>query len=497
MQTKELFSLRVEKHVLGGILNHPEIFAELDNFLSENDFCNKVHSVIFLCLKEKLNKNDKIDKVILCEKIKSLGISFKDEISIFDYIESVAFTQISKEAVIEAAKHLVALRIRREIVGTSEKIKSKVFESVDQPIQEVLNDVDKIYGDKINSYSVHEQPKNLFDGLDVLVEERGENITDDPGFLTPYAEFNRLYGGLRPKNIYAIASRPGEGKTTFLNDLAMKTAKKNNLRALILDTEMSREEMQFRMMSAVSGVPLHFIETGKWRRSEVYVKKIRDSYPAIKQMQYDHLHVGNKDIDEICSLTRRWHLANVGRDNSCIIVYDYIKLTGEKVGQNWSEYQAIGQKVDKIKKLAEELNSPILTAIQLNRSGENTNRSSQNVTDDASAISITDRLLWFTSFMAIFRRKTTDEIALDTTDSGTHKLIPLKTRFQGENAAGHFDLVKRKFPDGSEKFVKNYLNFLIKNFEVSELGSIQDAIDRQNAQVDINDGDNSNDGDLV
>jgi len=180
METNELFSLRVEKHVLGGILNHPEIFSELDNFLSENDFCNKVHSVIFLCLKEKLNKNDKVDKVILSEKIKSLGISFKDEISIFDYIESVAFTQISKEAVIEAAQHLVSLRIRREIVQTTDKIKSKVFQSSDQPIQEVLNDIDKIYGEKVNSYNVHEQPKNLFDGLDALVEERGENIVDDP-----------------------------------------------------------------------------------------------------------------------------------------------------------------------------------------------------------------------------------------------------------------------------------------------------------------------------
>jgi len=45
--------------------------------------------------------------------------------------------------------------------------------------------------------------------------------------------------------------------------------------------------------------------------------------------------------------------------------------------------------------------------------------------------------------------------------------------------------------------VKNYLNFQIKNFEVSELGSIQDAIDRQNAQVNINDDDESEDGDLV
>jgi replicative DNA helicase len=493
---KELHSLRMEKHVLGGILLHPDIFAEVDNFLSEQDFVNKAHSVIFLCLRDCLNKKDRVDKVILAEKVKSLGIAFRDEINIFEYIESISFTQISKEATLEAAKHLVALRIRRDLVHTSDKMKSTVYETIDRPIQEVLNTVDKVYGDKVSSYSVSEQPQNLFDGLDSLIEERGENIKDDPGLLTPYEEFNRLYGGLRPKNIYAIASRPGEGKTTWLNDLAMKTGLINGVEALILDTEMSREEMQFRMMSSVSGVPLHFIETGKWRRSEEYVKKIRSSYPVINKMKYHHLHVGNKDIDEVCSLTRRWHLSKVGRDNPSVIVYDYIKLTGEKVGQNWAEYQAIGEKVDKIKKLAEELNSPIITAIQLNRSGENTNRNSQNVTDDASAISITDRLLWFTSFMAIFRRKTADEISLDTQESGTHKLIPLKTRFQGEFAAGHFDFVHRTFPDGSKKLVRNYLNFNIHNFAVTELGSIKDSIRRQNAQIDISDSE-SNESELL
>ena len=492
----ELFSLRLEKHVLGGLIKHPNVFADVERFISEKDFYNNVHSTLFLCLREKLNKNESIDKVILSEKIKSLGVTFKDDINIYDYIDSISFTQITKEAVIEAAQQLVSFRIRRDLVLTAEKIKAVINDAAELPIQEVLSSVDKVFGEKINSYSVHEQPQNLFEQLDVLIEERGENPNEDQGFLTPYSEFNRLYGGLRPKNLYAIASRPGEGKTTWLNDLAMKTAAKNGLKALILDTEMSREEMQFRMASSISGVPLHFLETGKWRKVEAYVKKVRDSYASMKKMQYDHLHVGNKNIDEICSLTRRWHLANVGRGNPCIIVYDYIKLTGERIGQNWAEHQAIGDKVDKIKKLAEELNSPIITAIQLNRTGENFNRKAANVTDDSSAISITDRLLWFTSFMAIFRRKTTDEVALDTQDSGTHKLIALKTRFQGAEAAGHQDLIRRRMPDGTEKLERNYLNFEVQNFRVEERGSLAHSIESQNAQVRLNDAQH-NDGELL
>ena len=171
----------------------------------------------------------------------------------------------------------------------------------------------------------------------------------------------------------------------------------------------------------------------------------------------------------------------VGRGNKCIIAYDYVKLTGERVDRNWAEHQAIGEKIDKLKRISEEINAPLITAMQMNRSGESFNRNSSNLVDDSSAISLSDRLQWFATFVAIFRRKTLDEIALDGNRFGTHKLIPLKTRFQGQDAAGHQDLLRRVTIDPvngqqSERFVNNFLNFRVENFNVKEEGSLQDII---------------------
>ena len=108
----------------------------------------------------------------------------------------------------------------------------------------------------------------------------------------------------------------------------------------------------------------------------------------------------------------------------------------------------------------------------MNRSGVNENRRGGGVTDDSSAIAQSDRLLWFASFVAIFRRKTLDEMAEDGEDFGTHKLIPLKTRFQGRDAAGHHDLVRRVMPDGTTRFENNFLNFNVQNFNAEEVGSL-------------------------
>ena len=176
-----------------------------------------------------------------------------------------------------------------------------------------------------------------------------------------------------------------------------------------------------------------------------------------------------------------------------MICYDFVKLTGEKMGQNWAEHQAIGDKIDKLKKLSEEINAPIITAMQMNRSGE---RGSQGaLVDDSSAISLSDRLQWFASFVAIFRRKSLEEMAEDGDRFGTHKLIPLKTRFQGKDAAGHHDIIRRTLQDGSERFMNNFLNFQVENFAIEERGSLRDIVNTENENFAAEDQ-SSNDGEL-
>jgi hypothetical protein len=76
---------------------------------------------------------------------------------------------------------------------------------------------------------------------------------------------------------------------------------------------------------------------------------------------------------------------------------------------------------------------------------------------------------------------------------GTHKLIPLKTRFQGRDAVGHQDLVRRTFTENnngnetvSERFVNNFLNFRVENFKVTEEGSLHDIIRHEQQNFDIN-----------
>jgi replicative DNA helicase len=494
-----IYSVQVERHVLGGLIRNPEIFFDISKFISEKDFFNDVHSTIFSCIKDELNKNNKIDKVLLAQKIKNLGISFKDEIDIFSYIDALALTQINSQGTINACKELSKLKVRRELMETAENVKKYVKENAEENIDAIVSKVDGIYNNKISQYYIEGEPINLFEELESIIEEIGNNPRDETGLKTPYNNFNNLYGGLKQGNIYSIVSRPGQGKSTWLNDIGYKTSNvsNKNTKALILDTEMSTLDTQMRLVASISGVPLWFIETGNWRKNPEMIQKVRDAWPKVKNMTHYHYHVANKNIDEISSIIRRWYYTKVGRVNQAVIVYDYIKLTGEKVGQNWAEHQAIGDKIDKLKRISEEIKCPVITAMQLNRTGENFNRNANQVTDDSSAIALSDRMQWFASFVGIFRRKTQDEIQVDGEQFGTHKLIAIKTRFQGKDGAGHHDLVRRRVGENEFKYFNNYINFEVNNFNVEERGTLREIVDAENERLDFDQEGQSEDGELL
>ena len=72
-------------------------------------------------------------------------------------------------------------------------------------------------------------------------------------------------------------------------------------------------------------------------------------------------------------------------------------------------------------------------------------------------------------------------------------MIPLKTRFQGRDAAGHNDFLLRRMADGAERMVGNYINFNIENFDVEEMGSLRHVIEAHSERYELND-DNQNQG---
>jgi replicative DNA helicase len=482
MNKKILYSIKLEQHIISGLLKHPNCFFQISQFLTSDDFGDpsKVNPTIFNIIQNSILSSEPIDPVLLSQKASALKINFEDGINIFDYLQSLSMRSVSEEACISAAKQVKKYSIRRSIINNSEKLKKEILDLDDSAsFDEIVSLSDKIYNNDINIYFNNiNKPQNIFDDMEQNIELRGENPLNDVGIMTHFPRVNELFGSLlRPGNITVIASRYGVGKSTLALDVCSKAGISQNIPVLHFDNgEMSYEEIQNRMCASMTGIPLYYIESGKWRQNPKSTEKVRKLWKDIKNWKFYYYNVGGINYDEMINTARRWYYSEVKRGNKMIWSFDYIKLIslGGQMDKFWAE---IGIMLDKIKTfISKEIvyeNQPqicLLTSVQANRTGISQNRNASDIDDSEAVIGLSDMIGQIASHLFILRKKTTDEIITDGQYFGTHKLIHLKSRHMGVNPNRAFDLVC--MPDGSKK--KNHINLDFNNFSVKEKGDLID-----------------------
>ena len=478
-----IYNFELEKQLIAGLLKEPESLAEISNFINTSDFYSKqssLHSTIFRVVKQAIDSGDEIDEIIIAQRVKDVGLSFEDNLNPSDYIKSLALRKVPKGNIIKTAKELKKYSIRREILNSSQDIAKKMKNMAPEAsYREIIEVADNVYNSRINLYEMgNDTPENIYDEMEELIEERGNNPVTEFGMMGPHPKINEIYGSLlRAGNITVIVARSGVGKTQFCMDYSTKVSLQYDVPVLHFDNgEMSKEELIMRQCASLSGVSMHLLENGKWRQAgEKVVNSVRSVWPKIKDLQFYYYNVGGMDVDSMVNTLKRFYYSKVGRGNPMVFSFDYIKTTSENIA-NKSEWQVVGEMVDKFKKCVQKeiLHDgnpiiPMITSVQSNRYGITTNRNSQNIVDDESIVSLSDRITQFCSHMFILRSKTTDEMELEGGRFGTHKLINVKSRHLGSDIAGAVEPVRI-----GDSLRKNAINLDFNNFNITERGDLRD-----------------------
>ena len=499
-----IFSYELEQHVLAGLIKMPETYAEIASILSEDDFHtehSQVHQTIFKVLRMALETGDSIDEIILAQRICDLNISFEDNLDITAFIQKLGMRKINKSGLLSAVSDLKKFTIRRQIFKKAHELAKKVKNMGSSlSFDQIIEEADAIYNDQVDSYFMDRtSPENIYEDMEGVVEERGNNPIDDFGLLGPYARVNELYGSLlRPGNISVIVARSGVGKTTFCLDFVSKVSLRyDNIPVLHFDNgEMSKEDLLNRQCAALSGVPLGMIETGNWRRNQECVDRVRAVWPRIKELKLYYYNVAGMDIPSMLNVIKRFYYSKAcGRNNPMIFSFDYIKTISSMRNKSSNEWEVVGDMVTSFKNLIQKEilgeDGPVIamiTSVQSNRSGVTNNRRADNIVNDESIVSLSDRIIQFCSHMFHLRPKLAEEVQAEDAQFGTHILEPFKYRHLGQDVARALNLVER--PDGSK--VRNHINLEINNFNIEEIGDLQDQMDAMNL-----DGEAEEDGDQL
>jgi replicative DNA helicase len=467
----KLHSQEVERACLSAAIRFPERLIDVLTIIGEDHFNFEAHKLIFHALRGTIQDNQKVDSLLLTDKIKTLGLSNIEGVDIADYIKSLKnLNGINEDAFLEYYTNLHKYYNARELFKVGKRIQKFVEANLDKKSSEMIAGVEKIFGEKINTYQRDNEPVDLFKDLKDDIEAAGNEPKED-GIMNPYKNFREFYGNFLLGALYIFCAPFKNGKSTLLLDIARKVSAPGKIKVLYLDTELSTKAVKYRLASSLSGVNEYYIRTGKYRLDKNMTESVRKIWSTVEEMigSIDHLYVAGKPIDEIISMVRRWKFKNISKGMTPLVIYDYIKLTGEKVTEFWKEHQVIGEKADKLKQLAQEIGGPIIAAMQTNAQNE---------------ISMSKQIAWFCDQCCIFRKKDVDEIQKEGPDFGTHKLKMVASRQQGEKAMGFDDIVK--MPDGSyEQF---YFNFKFENFTLEEKGTVLDvATALESGRIDIDD----------
>jgi replicative DNA helicase len=496
-----IFSYDLEKKVLSGLLQHPHKWEEISVFVKEKDFYredSKVNISIFKLIRNALDNAETIDDTILIQRISQLKISFPDSIDVAEYVYSLAFYKISEEVFLASVKELKKFTARREIYNSCKDVASFV-KKADPSLKytDIVEKADQMYNDSINDFEMSDSgPLNLFEMMEEVVEERGNNPITEFGMLGPHQRVNEMYGSLLlAGNISVVVARSGVGKTQFCMDYSTRTSAKYDVPVLHFDNgEMSEEELIFRQCSSMTGIPVWLLQTGKWRTSsykewsaEEVVKKVRSAWGKIKNLKFYYENVAGMSPDEMCSLLKRFYYSKIGRGNPLIFSFDYIKSDFGNMGKG-DGWQQVSYMVHKFKQTIHRDLSfdgkpcvSMLTSVQSNRLGITNNRQANNIVDDESVVSLSDGITQFCSHLFLLRKKVAEEIHEEGESFGTHKLVNLKARHLGRDALRAINPVQ--MPDGTNR--SNFVNLHMQNFRITERGDLQDVVDSMN-NIDVN-----------
>ncbi|MEW6521928.1 MAG: replicative DNA helicase, partial [Thermodesulfobacteriota bacterium] len=173
-----------------------------------------------------------------------------------------------------------------------------------------------------------------------------------------------LAGGLQESDLIILAARPAMGKTALALNMALHAAQQGNVPVGVFSLEMSGEQLQDRLLSAVSGVGLHRLRSGYIGDTDwSAVNRAAGMVAGLPILVDDEAALTVSKLRARARRLRSEH--NIG-----LVVVDYLQLMRGATKSERRDLE-IGEISRGLKAMAKELAVPVLALSQLSRNLEN------------------------------------------------------------------------------------------------------------------------------
>jgi replicative DNA helicase len=357
-------ALDLEDAVLGAALIEGVGRAVVMSMLKPEHFYRESNTLIMEAVVELHDNGKKVDMLTVAQKLRERGTLEQagGQVVIARLTNRVASTAHVEEHCLIVIQQW----IKREVIRISQMaIQGGFDETVDA--LELLNtlqmDLLKV-GGVLNT----RQARSVGETMGAVIEDALKDPGDFTlsGVDTGYVDLNSITGGWQRSNLIVLAARPGGGKSAFALNFAWRTAAMAKEPTLFCSMEMSRVELERRLLAMVSTATNHNIsnrQINDWER-----KQIREyGYLAGPQGLW---------IDDTPALTPsilRSKIIFMRAHGGCgMVIVDYLQLMESGMGGSGMRIreQEVSSISRQLKMIAMEFNIPVIALSQLSREVE-------------------------------------------------------------------------------------------------------------------------------
>lgn len=364
MARKEPQNVDAEISVLGcGFLEKSALDKIMDE-VSDEMFISDANRIIYKAMKTLHLNNIPVDLNTICnelDKSKDLakvgGVEYLTEI--IDSVPSTANLSYYINIIFEKA-------VLRNLISKCNKIQEDCYDEEDTVANIVENaerNILSVYNDKLGK-----DIKKIQDVLPVVqknMELLAENGNDFTGIKTGFYDFDSKTRGLHPRQVIIIAGRPGCGKSAFALNVALNAAIHEHKSVAFFSLEMGVEEIAKRMFGCVGKIDGDVLASGKLKNTDW--KKWNEAMSELSDTKFFLDDTSDISVSEIRRKCRKLKNSEDGLD---LIVIDYLQLVTSSNKYSGQRVQEVAEISRDIKKLAMELEVPVITLAQLSRGVE-------------------------------------------------------------------------------------------------------------------------------
>ena len=356
-------NIDAEKSILGGLMLEQEVYDEVAELLSEEDFYKPSHRKIFAAVRELHRREMPSDLVTVSNLLVERGEldSVGGAVALAEMIDQTPSTA----NILSYSKIVQEKSILRKVIQTSSEFADRAYAAEFENLDAFMDSLEA----KVFQLAEAKTREGLVDAGELVKVslEKIETLYTQKlavtGVPSGFTELDDLTAGFQPGEFIIIAARPSMGKTAFSLAIAQHAVMNQKKKVAYFSVEMGKEQVMVRLLASTAKIRLSDLRVGAiddqaWPRLINTAAAMSETGLFID----DTAGISPFDIRAKCRRMKAKH----GLD---MIMIDYLQLMGlkQKVENRQQEVSEISKL---LKSVAKELKVPVIALAQLNRGVE-------------------------------------------------------------------------------------------------------------------------------